>query len=95
LRKGKYHVSKYKSHCFALDAPAGIHSGVQLPFILSRTNDDQRIPFCALADGWSSYLIPKLTDHIETRLWLVEKMLGAKTQVEGNRIRIKEIGYRR
>jgi RNA 3'-terminal phosphate cyclase (ATP) len=56
---------------------------------------DQLIPFCALADGWSSYLIPKLTEHIETRLWLVEKMLGAKTQVEGNRIRIKGIGYRR
>ena len=56
---------------------------------------DQLIPFCALADGWSSYRIPKMTDHIETRLWLVEKMLGAKTQVKGNRLRIKGIGYRR
>ncbi len=56
---------------------------------------DQLIPFCALADGWSSYLIPKMTDHIETRLWLVEEMLGAKAQVKGNRLRIKGIGYRR
>jgi RNA 3'-terminal phosphate cyclase (ATP) len=56
---------------------------------------DQLIPFCGLAGGWSSYIIQKMTDHIETRLWLVEKMLGAKTEVKGNRLRIKGIGYRR
>jgi len=56
---------------------------------------DQLIPFCGLADGWSSYIIPKMTDHIETRLWLVEKMLGAKTEMKGNRLRVKGIGYRR
>jgi len=56
---------------------------------------DQLIPFCGLANGWSSYIIPKMTDHIETRLWLLEKMLGAKTEVKGNRLRIKGIGYRR
>ncbi len=56
---------------------------------------DQLIPFCALADGWSSYIIPKMTDHIEARLWLAEKMLGAKTEVKDNRLNIKGIGYRR
>jgi len=56
---------------------------------------DQLIPFCGLADGWSSYIIPKMTDHIEARLWLVEKMLGAKTEVKDNRLRIKGIGCRR
>jgi RNA 3'-terminal phosphate cyclase (ATP) len=56
---------------------------------------DQLIPFCGLADGWSSYIIPEMTDHIETRLWLVEKMLGAKTEVRGNSLRIKGIAYRR
>jgi RNA 3'-terminal phosphate cyclase (ATP) len=56
---------------------------------------DQLIPFCGLADGWSEYIIPKMTDHIKTRLWLIEKMLGAKTVVKGNRLRIKGIGYRR
>jgi RNA 3'-terminal phosphate cyclase (ATP) len=56
---------------------------------------DQLIPFCALADGWSSYIIPKMTDHIETRRWLVEKMLGAKTEMKGHRLRVKGIGYRR
>lgn len=56
---------------------------------------DQLIPFCGLADGWSSYIIPKMTEHIETRLWLVEKMLCAKTEVNGNRLRVKGIGYQR
>ena len=56
---------------------------------------DQLIPFCGLAHGWSSLIIPQMTAHIETRLWLVEKMLGAKTEVKNNRLRIKGIGYRR
>jgi len=54
---------------------------------------DQLIPFTALAEGWSTYLIPKMSDHIETRLWLVEEILGAKTEVKNNLVRIKGIGY--
>jgi len=53
---------------------------------------DQLIPFCALAEGESKYLIPRMTEHIETRLWLVEKMLGAETEVKDNLIRIKGVG---
>jgi RNA 3'-terminal phosphate cyclase (ATP) len=54
---------------------------------------DQVIPFAALARGWSSYRIPRMTDHIESRLWLVEKILGARTEVCGNVVRIQGIGY--
>jgi RNA 3'-terminal phosphate cyclase (ATP) len=56
---------------------------------------DQLIPFCALADGTSEYLIPRVTQHVETRLWLVEEILGAKTQIKDNRVIIKGIGYQR
>jgi len=56
---------------------------------------DQLIPFTALAEGWSAYLIPKMTEHIEARLWLVEKILGAQTEVKNNLVRIKGIGYGR
>jgi RNA 3'-terminal phosphate cyclase (ATP) len=56
---------------------------------------DQLIPFTALAEGWSTYVIPKMTDHIETRLWLVDKILGARTEVKSNLVRIKGIGYGR
>jgi len=56
---------------------------------------DQLIPFAALAEGWSAYVIPKITEHIETRLWLVEEILGAKTEVKNNLIQIKGIEYAR
>ncbi|MBN2468950.1 MAG: RNA 3'-phosphate cyclase [Deltaproteobacteria bacterium] len=56
---------------------------------------DQLIPFAALADGWSTYVIPRMTEHIETRLWLAETILGAQTTVTHNVIKIKGIGYRR
>ncbi|MCP4114115.1 MAG: RNA 3'-phosphate cyclase [Desulfobacteraceae bacterium] len=56
---------------------------------------DQIIPFMALAEGWSAYLIPKMTDHIKARLWLIEKILGGKAEVKNNLVRIKGIGYRR
>jgi len=56
---------------------------------------DQLIPFCALADGVSEYLIPRMTEHVETRLWLVERIVGAKTEVRNNHLTIKGIGYLR
>jgi hypothetical protein len=34
-----------------------------------------------------------MSDHIEARLWLVEELLGAKTEVKGNLVRIRGIGY--
>ncbi len=54
---------------------------------------DQLIFYAALADGVSQYRIPKLTEHIETNLWLVESILGAKTQVNKNLVKIQGIGY--
>jgi RNA 3'-terminal phosphate cyclase (ATP) len=56
---------------------------------------DQLIPFAALANGLSTYVIPQMTDHIEARLWLVETMLGAKTEVKDKRLSIQGIGYGR
>jgi RNA 3'-terminal phosphate cyclase (ATP) len=54
---------------------------------------DQLVPFSALAEGLSEYLIPRMTEHIETRLWLVRKMLGAKTEVKGSLVRIEGVGF--
>ncbi len=68
-----------------------IHSGATVDRHLA----DQIIPFAALADGWSTFVIPRMTDHIETRLWLVREILGAETDVQGNRVRIRGIGFRK
>lgn len=54
---------------------------------------DQLIPYCALGDGVSQYTIPRMTEHVETNLWLVEKMLGTRTELEGNRVTIHGVGY--
>jgi len=54
---------------------------------------DQLIFYAALADGISQYRIPRLTEHVETNLWLVETMLGAKTEVNQNLVSIQGIGY--
>jgi len=60
---------------------------------VDRYSADQLIFYAALADGVSQYRIPRLTEHVETNLWLVETMLGAKTEVNRNLVRIQGIGY--
>jgi RNA 3'-terminal phosphate cyclase (ATP) len=54
---------------------------------------DQLIIYAALAQGTTEYLIPRMTEHIETNLWLVAEMLGAQAKVEGNRIEIQGVGF--
>jgi len=54
---------------------------------------DQLILYGGLACGETKYKIPIITPHIETNLWLVEEILGAKTKLEDNIISIKGIGY--
>jgi RNA 3'-terminal phosphate cyclase (ATP) len=55
---------------------------------------DQLILFAALAEGRSEYLIPTVTEHVRSNLWLVHKILGAKTELNGNVVRIQGIGFR-
>jgi len=68
-----------------------IHSGGTVDRHLA----DQLIPFAALAEGWSTFVVPRMTAHVDTRLWLAREMLGAETEVEGNIVKIKGIGYRK
>jgi RNA 3'-terminal phosphate cyclase (ATP) len=55
---------------------------------------DQLIPFCAVAGGASEYVMPSVTEHVETNLWLVERILGVKTTLDGRRLRIEGVGDR-
>jgi RNA 3'-terminal phosphate cyclase (ATP) len=54
---------------------------------------DQLVLYAALADGVSEYRTPGLTEHVDTNLWLVESILGAKTEVNQNLVRIHGVGY--
>jgi RNA 3'-terminal phosphate cyclase (ATP) len=42
---------------------------------------DMLVPYVALADGTSTYLTGKITDHLDTNIWLMEKILGVKFQI--------------
>jgi RNA 3'-terminal phosphate cyclase (ATP) len=54
---------------------------------------DQLIIFAALAAGTSEFRLPRVTDHVQTNLWLVETLLGARTHLEGQLLRIEGVSY--
>jgi len=55
---------------------------------------DQLILYAALAEGTSEYRIPRVTEHVETNLWLVRSILGAEAELgEDLMLRIRGIGY--
>ncbi|HDQ05657.1 MAG TPA: RNA 3'-phosphate cyclase, partial [Candidatus Bathyarchaeota archaeon] len=42
---------------------------------------DMLVPYVALAGGASTYLTREITDHLDTNIWLTEKILGVKFQI--------------
>jgi RNA 3'-terminal phosphate cyclase (ATP) len=70
---------------------ADLSSGASVDRFLA----DQLILYAALARGETRYLIPSPTDHVQTNLWLVEEILGAKWELTGNLLRIEGIGFER
>jgi RNA 3'-terminal phosphate cyclase (ATP) len=67
---------------------ADVHAGATL----DRFAADQIIPFAALAKGNSRFLIPCVTDHVQTSAWLVQVFLGAETKLDDHGLRIAGIG---
>ena len=56
---------------------------------------DQLIIYAGLAEGISRYSIPRITEHVETNLWLIEEFLGARTKISDNLIiEIEGIGFK-
>ena len=55
---------------------------------------DQLIIYAGLAEGITKYSVPRITEHVETNLWLIEQFLGAKTKISGNVIEIEGIGFK-
>jgi len=50
---------------------------------------DQIIPFAALAKGKSRFIIPEVTDHVQTSAWLANRFLGAKVDIEDQTMTIQ------
>ena len=55
---------------------------------------DMLIPYMALAEGTSSFLTRKVSDHLETNVWLAEKMLKVRFTIQktDNLFRIEKSG---
>jgi RNA 3'-terminal phosphate cyclase (ATP) len=54
---------------------------------------DQLIIYAGLADGINRYSVPRITEHVETNLWLIEEFLGARTKIDGNLLEINGVGF--
>jgi RNA 3'-terminal phosphate cyclase (ATP) len=66
---------------------------IQTGSTVDRFAADQLILFAALAEGRTEYLIPKLTDHVESNVWLVREILGCKVEISGRSLVIQGIGF--
>jgi len=61
---------------------------------LDRFAADQIIPFASLAEGTSRFIVPTVTDHVLTSAWLAETFLGARVDIEGQRMTINGAAFR-
>ena len=78
-------IGRYVARSFMEDIKAGA--------AVDRYIADQLIIYAGLAEGTTRYLIPRITEHVETNLWLIEEFLGAKTKISGNLIEIEGAGF--
>jgi RNA 3'-phosphate cyclase len=54
---------------------------------------DMLVPYVALAKGESSYLCRQITEHIDTNIWLAQKILGVRFEVSrvGSLYKIRKV----
>jgi RNA 3'-terminal phosphate cyclase len=81
------------SEAIARNVVKGLLEDIATGATLDRFAADQLILYAGLAAGQSRYIVPRPTDHVESGLWLIEKLLGAKTGFEDNLICIDGIGF--
>jgi RNA 3'-terminal phosphate cyclase (ATP) len=79
-------IGRYVAQSFVEDVKTGA--------AVDRYIADQLIIYAGLAEGTTRYSVPRITEHVETNLWLIEQFLGAKTKISGNVIEIEGIGFK-
>ncbi|MEW6458914.1 MAG: RNA 3'-terminal phosphate cyclase [Bacillota bacterium] len=84
-RRPAEHIGRHVARTLLADLAAGA--------TVDRFAADQLVIFAALARGETVYRVPLFTEHLETNLWLVEKILGAGVRVESNVVRIRGVGF--
>jgi len=79
-------IGRYVAQSFMEDVNTGA--------TVDRYIADQLIIYAGLAEGTSRYSIPRITEHIETNLWLIEEFLGSRAKISGNLIEIEGSGFK-
>lgn len=87
LRRSSEEIGDYVAQALLND----IRSGATV----DRYAADQLVLFGALAAGETEYIVPQVTDHLQTACWLVGEVLGAEATVHDRRVRIQGVGFRR
>ena len=80
-------VARHAVHCLLED----LHSGATV----DRFAADQLILFAALARGSTRYRIPRITDHVQSNLWLVKTILGVEAKVDKRWVALEGMGLMR
>jgi RNA 3'-terminal phosphate cyclase (ATP) len=78
-------IGRYVAARFMEDAKTGA--------AVDRYIADQLIIYAGLAEGTTRYSVPRITEHVETNLWLIGEFLGARTKIDGNLLEIEGIGF--
>jgi RNA 3'-terminal phosphate cyclase len=92
-RAGAVHRS---SERVARDAAGRLLRDLDSGATVDRFAADQLIVYAALAGGTTEYSVPELTEHVQSNLWLLDRLLGphgARFEVNGRCLRITGIGY--
>jgi RNA 3'-terminal phosphate cyclase (ATP) len=79
-------IGRYVAQSFIEDVETGA--------AVDRYVADQLIIYAGLAEGTSKYSVPRITEHVETDLWLIERFLGVKAKISGNVIEVEGIGLK-
>jgi RNA 3'-terminal phosphate cyclase (ATP) len=79
-------IGEYAARCLLEDLRSGA--------TLDRHASDQIIPFAALAAGESRFLIPRLSEHVESAAWLSRDLLSAEIKIAGRELMVRGAGFR-
>ena len=77
-------IGRYVAERFIEDVKTGA--------AVDRYIGDQLIIYAGLAEGVTRYSVPRITEHVETNLWLIEEFLGARTKIKDKVMEIAGIG---
>jgi RNA 3'-terminal phosphate cyclase (ATP) len=84
LRRSSESIGRFVAQAFLDDLATGA--------TVDRHLSDQLVLFAALAEGASSYLVPRPSEHLESNLWLAE-LFGATVRHSGRNVTIEGLAF--